>query len=162
MGPDDDAELHTAARSGDLFNIKRLLGQNVDVNIRRPDQSTPLMVAAMSNQIEAVALLIERGADINAENEGGETALSWATHTHRDPAAVLRLLLENGAIVNHQCKLGFTALMSAAFSDHIEGAEVLIEHGADLSLVNESGLTALAIVQIYGETEEMQAVLRRS
>lgn len=45
---------------------------------------TPLMAAAKGGNLEIVRFLLERGADVNARNEYGKTALRLAALDHRD------------------------------------------------------------------------------
>lgn len=64
---------------------------------------TPLMFAAMNfvsvdYDFDAVKALIEAGADVNAKDDEGKTALSWAARNHNPQ--VLKALVEAGADVN--------------------------------------------------------------
>jgi len=92
-----------------------------------------------------VVLLLTAGADVNAKNDYGWTALMMAVfHDHVENA---KLLLEAGADVNAKNNRGLTALMMAAqyFHDHVENAELLLEAGADVNVKNNRGQTALMI-----------------
>ena len=71
-----------------------------DAPLRGVDQrgifgNTPLKVAAGWGDLEAVGLLLDAGADVNARNEDGDTALHWAAAN--DDHAVAILLVERGA-----------------------------------------------------------------
>ena len=59
-----------------------------------------------------VRLLLEKGADVNANYPSGVTALIWASREGH--LNVVKLLLEKGADVNARDKFGRTALMMAA------------------------------------------------
>ena len=70
---------------------------------------TALMFASASNHIELVKLLLQEwGADVNATNYDGETALYWASINGN--TVIVAMLLENGANVNAQDHVGETAL----------------------------------------------------
>ena len=73
-----------------------------------------------------------------------------------------RLLLEKGAAVNAQSEKGFTALMKACWTGHLEAARLLLEQGADRTLKANSGHTAmtLADVDYDNKSEEAKAQLR--
>jgi ankyrin repeat protein len=59
--------------------LTELFCQHVDVDRRGVvDAQTPLMIAVFYDTEQAVAKLIERGADLEAFDEDGETALHWA------------------------------------------------------------------------------------
>ena len=68
------------------------------------------MDAAAFSSAECVRVLLDRGAEVNAANALGATALMWGT----GDAAKVRLLLERGASVNAKTKDGVTALVTAA------------------------------------------------
>lgn len=84
VGQDDlNAALFAAmASSWDNTGVtKLLLKHGANVNARRSDGSTPLIVAASQNDINAVRVLLEARADANLKNEDKETALSIAECT---------------------------------------------------------------------------------
>jgi ankyrin repeat protein len=84
--PDLNYALVALAPYGDAALLARLIERGADVNARVPDVRrdmrgrTPLMMAASSDRlpVDAVTLLIARGADVDAEGPEGETALDLA------------------------------------------------------------------------------------
>ena len=76
----------------------------------------------------ALRSLLEHGADINAQVQGGWTPLHRASFNGRLP--VVRLLLEHGADVEAMDKYGETVLQVAAEEGHDEVMGLLREHGA--------------------------------
>ena len=80
---------------------------------------------------KAVSFCIECGADVNARDENGMTALRQASVDGYKE--IVKLLLENGADIESKDDLGRTALYNAAKCGHKEIVELLIEKGADVN-----------------------------
>ncbi len=68
------SDLWTAARNGDVKGIEKHLDKT-DVNAKDDFQTTALMWATGLGRIEAVKLLLKKGADMNLKNGEGKTAL---------------------------------------------------------------------------------------
>jgi len=106
-------KLYSAIRDNDLRQMKTLLDKGMSATEPGPDGITPLMVAAEIGSLDAMKMLIDRRADINAKNTSGSTALMWSV---TDPKKV-RLLLDHGADVNVVARSGRTALIIASFAN---------------------------------------------
>ncbi|NYZ74089.1 ankyrin repeat domain-containing protein [Candidatus Micrarchaeota archaeon] len=99
-------------------------------------------VLEYSEYIETINLLIAKGADVNAKDDGGTTALMCAAQN--GDAVVARLLIAKGADVNARNMYGMTPLMWAAYESHNkETVELLIAKGADVNATDYRGDTAL-------------------
>lgn len=108
------------------------------VNAENRLGETPLMLAAIHNQIELAKVLIARGADVNRQ---GWTPLHYAaTRGHRD---MMRLLLDHEAYIDSEAANGTTPLMMAAYSAPALAVKFLLEEGADPTLTNNGNATAL-------------------
>jgi ankyrin repeat protein len=119
-----------------------LLAQSPQTNVNVQNQlgETPLMLAAINNQLDLAKILIARGADVNRE---GWTPLHYAAAKgHRE---MMRLLLENDAYLDSESANGTTPLMMAAFSNSPLAVKLLLEEGADPTLVNHANASALDI-----------------
>lgn len=69
---------------------------------------TALMVGSQSDSEAIVALLLRHGTDVNARNNVGRTALTWAAYVN--DAEIVALLTNAGADVNARDDKGETAL----------------------------------------------------
>jgi ankyrin repeat protein len=106
--------------------IRLLLDYGVDINARTSFSWTPLYVAVDHGTLEAVRLLLERGA--NPLISDGSTPLHKASYTGR--LEVVHLLLEHGADVKVEDKRGRTALQVAEEGRKDEVVKLLLEHKA--------------------------------
>jgi len=115
-------DIWSAAATGNTEAIKQQLLAGKDINAKEPaGGSTPLIVAATYGQIEAVRLLIEKGADINTKNNNGSTALHAAAFLAHPE--IVKLLLDKGADVNARNNRGETAIYIATleWNPELEG-----------------------------------------
>ena len=74
---------------------------------------------------EAIKLLIEKGADLNAIDKYGYTALIWACRNNN--IEIVKLLIEKGADINAKNFIGYTALIWACRNNNTEVIKLLIE-----------------------------------
>ncbi len=96
---DPRESIWAAARAGDVDAIKAHLDAGADVNERDPKLNMPpLMLAAISDHPEAVDVLVRSGADIEAQDDKGSTALLIAAFFGR--AGSVERLVAAGADVN--------------------------------------------------------------
>ena len=84
-----------------------------------------------------VKLLIEAGANLDIQDNGGNTALIGASYNNRPE--VVKLLIESGANIDVQNNSGCTALILASYRNHIEVVKLLIEHFADEFIIDNDG-----------------------
>jgi ankyrin repeat protein len=98
--------------------------------------SEALTYAARSGRIDAMALLAERGADLDAEPYNG-TALHWAVARRQPEAAAW--LIDHGADINRRAGFGGTRgvtplHVAAAWEGSPDCARLLVERGADVTV----------------------------
>lgn len=104
------------------------------------DVTEELSHVVESGDVEELARLLPRVADLNARNRHGTTALMKAASCGH--AQIVRLLLEHGADPNVMRNDKFTALALAAFFGHTETVKTLMEFGARTEAVTRSGASA--------------------
>ncbi|KAJ1555451.1 hypothetical protein HK405_001678, partial [Cladochytrium tenue] len=111
----------------DLMRVLLATGR-CPVSYRRPSNygDTALSIAVKNNMVEAVELLLARGASIEPEDMGYRTPIIVAATENY--VEIVRLLMEAGANVNHYPREGFngTALFYAARNNHIETVTQLL------------------------------------
>ena len=102
---------------------------------------TELMMAAMNGDADAVASLINSGADVNATDAGNSTALMWSAPNGN--ADIARILIANGADITARDNGNGTALMRSAAAGNVEIVNLLLDNGADVNAVDTNGSTSL-------------------
>jgi ankyrin repeat protein len=104
--------LRTAAESGDLEGVRKLIGLGADVNAELMFDSTPLYFAATNGHIEVVRYLVEScGVDVDSADMHGGTALMRSVEHGSMPSVIC--LLELGAGIDAADYNGFTSPMRA-------------------------------------------------
>jgi ankyrin repeat protein len=151
--------LYLAAVNGNAAIIGRLLDAGDDANaVLTGEAETVLMLTSYTGNADAVKLLIERGADVNAQQIRGQTALMWAAAEGH--SAVIKQLLASGADTSLSSAAstkperrpagGMTALLFASRQGKLEAARALVEGGADVNQVGADGTSPLLIAIVNG------------
>lgn len=119
--------------------IQVLLEQaKTQVDARTPQDESPLMLAALKGLAEVCQKLVDRGADVN---KPGWTPLHYAaTGGH---VAIIQMLLDHYAYIDAASPNGSTPLMMAAMYGSAPAVKFLLDAGADSTIKNDLGLTAL-------------------
>jgi ankyrin repeat protein len=105
-----------------------------------------------------IALLLEKGADVNARDANGYTPLLRAIDRDRDNMREIQLLIDNGADVNTPNSYVNTPLIHAIYRTHYELTRLLIENGADVNATDSNGKTLLNLA-IKKHLNEIAALL---
>lgn len=106
-----------------------------------------------------VRALVESGADVNAAQVDGTTALHWAAF--HDDAELVALLLKAGAAVNAANLYGVPPLAQAAINGNAAIVKLLLEAGADANVKMKGGETALMLATRSGNVEAVKALLAK-
>ena len=153
-----EERLFITATNGDVYTLKRLLDSGVDPNCYYADTgNTPLHRAAKAGHADAVAVLLEAGADPNVRNNKIITPLHYATEAGVNQA--IFALLSVGADPNVPDINGNSALHQAVKQSNAEAVQALLASGSSLNAQNKNGQTPLHISARYGRAEHMEILL---
>lgn len=137
-----DQDFLACASNGNLDRMKHLLGIGVSLDSTEQDKTTALMLASQNDRMNIVQFLVaDRKVNVNATNDDGRSALSFAALAGNDDIA--DYLLENGADINHQDNPGNTPLMLAVKYLHEPTVTRFLIHGADVNLPDDSSNSPL-------------------
>jgi hypothetical protein len=135
--------LHSAVLSNDLFRVSEILthADPRTVNAGIGPGVTPLHLAAARNATDIAALLIRRGAELEARTDGGFTPLHWAAG--RDAADTAALLLARGADSTARTESGITPLHWAALRNGTNVVTLFLRHTGKQDAATAKGMTPL-------------------
>lgn len=120
---------------------------------------SPVADAARSGNLDEVRQLLRDGADVNAAQGDGMSALHWAAE--RGDAPMIAVLIRAGAEVQAATRIGeYTPLHLAARNGHAEAVQALVTAGADvMSVTDPSGSTPLHLGALSGNRGVIEALL---
>lgn len=148
-----------AVRRHQYDEAVRLLDEGADINAKDGyNQETALIATAkIYGSSRLIELLLERGADIEAEGLHGTTPLMAAVQ--QGHATLAEALLTAGANVNYRNKHGRTPLHAAASGEKSTFVRLLLENGADPDAADNNGFTPLMSAAYGGDTATMKELL---
>ena len=130
---------------------------------RKNSTVLPLLVSLLNKDddaLEPVKILLDQGANINAQNRAGDTAIIIAGWD-LDDLELVTYLVEQGADLNIANRNGDTPLIDAADKGNIEILEYMLRNGADTTIQNKEGRTALDVARRSEKSEAIKILAKR-
>ena len=157
VGPAGVPALLMALRHSSLKTLDVLLDTpGLQAEVRDNNDESALMLAALAGMREVCARLIARDADVN---KTGWTPLHYAAAGGHE--SVTRLLLDHYAYVDAESPNQTTPLMMAAMYGNDATVALLLGAGADVTLRNALGLSALDFAERGQRKESYELIARR-
>ena len=152
-------EIHRAAAAGDVAAIERLLARDPSLLFARDEKGeTPLHHAVAQRRLEATKLVLDRGAEVDAQREHGFAALHDAVWGSRRDLA--ELLLARNADPNLPSEQGHTALHNCG-RENVDGemVDVIVKGGGKLDRLTEWGERPIRVAARFGNVGALERFL---
>lgn len=141
--------LFEVATVGNLQEFRKLIRSGAKIEETLPDGTTLLMAASQNGHVAIAKELITLGIDVNKRQRETFTALIFAVILGHEN--IVKLLVSSGADVNAGHSMpssqgasgGQTALTVAAGRKNISMCKLLVNLGADVTVITEAGYTSL-------------------
>ncbi|XP_058103879.1 uncharacterized protein LOC131247928 [Magnolia sinica] len=153
-GSNSSADIHTAARTGDVETLQSISSSNpLAINSRDKHSRTPLHLAAWAGQTEAVSYLCKHKADVGAAAMDDMGAVHFASQ--KGHLEIVRILLSSGVSVKAPNRKGLTPLHYAVQGSHLELIKYLVRKGASLTVKTKAGKTPVDLAN----SDEVRSLL---
>lgn len=128
----------------------------IDLEAKARNGDTALMIAAFTKNKAAVEMLLSLDAQVNRV---GWTALHYASTVGAND--IVKLLLDASAYIDAESPNLTTPLMMAARGGHILTVKLLLDEGADATLKNDQGLSALDLAKKFNHADIVEGLTYR-
>lgn len=180
-----------AVKTDDVGVVSSLLQRGLDPNLIEPERGdSGLMVALRNNSMKVFRLLLDaRGIDLETKARNGDTALMIACYGGNRPAVeallakgaqvnktgwtplhyaaasgnndIVQLLLDKSAYIDAESPNKTTPIMMAARAGHIMTVKLLLDEGADATLKNDLGMTAIDFARAHNQKDIAEGLTYR-
>lgn len=135
--------LHQAAQYGTVEIVTILLNWGIGIDSQNKSGLTPIQIAIKHGKYDIFTLLLSKGANVNTDGYLGKTALHAAAKTEDSRFLTDILLKVKEVSINAVDYQGQTPLHIAAHYNEYDNMKILIDNGADKTLGDHGGKTAL-------------------
>jgi uncharacterized protein len=147
-------DIFEASVLGQVDRIQEILKVNpARVSEHAPDGFTPVALASFFGQLAAVKALIAAGANVNAAAKNGLKVQALHAAVAGRNLEIVKAVLDAGGDPNAQQQAGFRPMHEAGSNANRKLAEMLLQHGADPSLLNDEGKSAIDFAREKGHAE---------
>lgn len=144
---------------------KLLLNSGADTEVTEiNNKMTPLFGAVLKGDGEIVKLLLEHGANISAQDDGGNTVLHRAIVDLKENEKIVEILINNGAKIDLRNEKGFSPLHSSVNMGIIKIVEMILNCEGDVNILIENdgdynGFSALSIAALTGQEDIVRMLI---
>lgn len=150
--------LMLAAINGNLEIVNFLIKAKANLELKSNEGETALTFAVSNDQSEIATALINAGANTNVTMAGDEGDNILIRSVLSDKKLRDLVLKKNPQLINKKNKLGETALFQAARFGTADDIQYLVKNGANKSVKNSEGKTALDVAKAENNTDTIKAL----
>ncbi|GAA1559092.1 hypothetical protein GCM10009804_14850 [Kribbella hippodromi] len=138
-----------AATSGDANKVAAALAAGASIETRDDHRRTPLLLAALNDRVDAARLLVQLGADPDAQDDRQDSA--WLVTGVTGSVAMLETLLPANPDLTLRNRFGGISVIPASERGHVEYVRRVVQTKINVNHVNNLGWTALLEAIILGK-----------
>jgi ankyrin repeat protein len=155
--------IHAIARENEIL-LKALISRKADLDFVSSKGATALMASCEAGNLKFARILLDAGADPNVKGYLGMTALFYAAKDNH--TEIVKELIKHKAKVNVvDEQFGAPPLVMAMSSGQIESVKVLVEAGADPTIVMKGqydGMNAIDVARRIGYPPDLVKMLEKA
>lgn len=152
-----DSGLILALRENAMRVFEVLLNaRDIDLEVKSFNGDNALMIACYKGNKQAVEALLAKDAEVNRP---GWTPLHYAAASGNND--IVQLLLDRSAYIDAESPNKTTPIMMAARGGHIMTVKLLLDEGADATLKNELGMTAIDFAEKHNHKDIAEGLTYR-
>jgi len=141
--------------------VKFLVEGGADMEIHEKESgNTALMAAIKLRYVEITDYLIQKGADINAVNNNGDTVIHFATI--RGNLAVVMYACEHGGDIDQKNKVGNCAIIFAVVNNYQNIVEYLLEQNVEIDVIDSEKMPLLHICIYHNHNKILNFILYKN
>jgi len=158
---DGSTPLHLAVLIGNMAMVEKLVGFHAGTNPRDTDGTTPMMSACGKGDLKMCEFLLSHGAKTDVRDNAGYGALHCAVASGQ--VEILQFLLDRSSDLQEDIARvdedGLSLVHICAAGGHADSLRLLLKHGADAQVVDNSGKSPLVWAEEEFE-DEVADILR--
>jgi serine/threonine-protein phosphatase 6 regulatory ankyrin repeat subunit B len=150
--------LHEAAFEGDVKSIEKALKYNHAINLQDPSGNTPLHLAVLQRRHEAIAVLLDKGANQSIKNLLGNMPIHLAA-AQGDCKPIELLLSQDKTVIDAQDNRGYTPMHLAALYKQEDAFNLLVNNNANLSIPDKNECPVLyTLISAYKDEPNSEII----